>query len=152
MNDITAKIVVSVVMLKEDGSFILVKEKSGDDFVYDQPSDFLKTGESLETAVIRVSRELTGYDVIISNFIESYIVHFNEGKSVYVKFCYLCRMLSDEPIKKIKLENAELIWIHPDEMYELITNNKFKNPTVPYFLINQYNLTQSPDAVKSFFI
>ena len=76
-------------LIERDGRFLMVEESpDGGPTVFNQPAGHLEPGESLTQAVIRETREETGWGFIPHALIGIYRWQVPENGRTYLRFCF----------------------------------------------------------------
>ncbi|HEY5623452.1 MAG TPA: NUDIX hydrolase [Gammaproteobacteria bacterium] len=85
----TQRIDVTVAALIErSGRFLLVEEQAGGDIVFNQPAGHLEPEESLIEAVIRETREETGFAFRPHSLLGIYQWHCVEADTTFLRFAF----------------------------------------------------------------
>lgn len=88
-------------IVEKDGKFLMVEERIHGQVSYNQPAGHWEFGETITEALIRETREETGWIVEPTALIGIYSLPAAQSERVYLRFAFLAR-----PIREI--ENAQL--------------------------------------------
>lgn len=102
---------------ERDGKFLMVRERSlSGDLVINQPAGHLELGETLIEAVIRETREETGWRFIPQAFVGVYQWRNAAEMKSFVRFavCGSVTYRDAEPMLDEGIE--EVVWLTPDDI------------------------------------
>jgi len=123
-------------IIESNGQYLLVKENRDGKTVYNQPAGHIENGESIIEAVIRETREETGWIVVPTRVAGICTYHAPNGTS------YLRTTLIAEPIEEIRgaTLDSDIIsaeWMSYNEI--LLIEDQLRSPVVKR-VIDDYRL------------
>jgi phosphatase NudJ len=114
MND-RPRITVAAV-IEQEGRFLLVEERSGEEIVYNQPAGHLEIGESLIDAVVRETQEETAWRFQPSAFLGVYHWFSPKNQATYLRFCFTGECLAHDPDQALDNGIIRTWWLTRDEV------------------------------------
>ena len=110
-------------VIERDSRFLLVREKSAGQIVYNQPAGHLEPGEPLIAAAIRETEEETGWRVEITQFLGIYHYMLPYNTTCYVRHCFVADPITEIEDAVLDPDILETCWLSLDEIkareYEL---------------------------------
>ncbi len=105
-------------VVEREGKFLLVREKSDGEIVYNQPAGHLENGESLIEAAKRETLEETSWHVQPSGFLGIYQYTSPANGICYVRHCFVARALQQEPDHELDDDILEAVWMDLEQIRE----------------------------------
>ncbi|MEK7321641.1 MAG: NUDIX hydrolase [Pseudomonadota bacterium] len=140
-------------VIENEGRYLLVEEFSGDRMVYNQPAGHVEAGESILDAVVRETREETGWGFRPTALLGIYRwVHPANGDT-YLRFCFTGECFDHDPAQPLDSGIVRTWWLTRPEMLEV--SGQLRSPLVlrcvdDYLTGRRYPLdlyTDVPNAV-----
>ncbi|UZE97933.1 NUDIX hydrolase [Alkalimarinus alittae] len=106
------------VVVEKDGRYLLVKEHSNGDIVYNQPAGHVEEDESIFSAAIRETLEESGWEVELKSIIGLYTYKAPSNGVTYYRICFeaiAIKKVSDTLDSDIISEH----WYRYDEICQL---------------------------------
>jgi len=116
-------------VVERDGRFLMVRERSSSgDLVINQPAGHLEVGETLIEAVIRETREETGWKFIPQAFVGVYQWRNPTERKSFVRFavCGSVTHRNEDPVLDEGIE--DVLWLTVDEVSA--QSNALRSPLV----------------------
>lgn len=108
---------VTVAAVVESGKrFLLVQERISDKTVYNQPAGHLEDGESLVAAVVRETREETGWHFEPEAIIGLYRWQHPGKAKTYLRFAFAGRGVSHDEEHPLDPEIEKVLWMSVAEL------------------------------------
>lgn len=115
-------------VIQQDGRFLLVREKSAGEFVYNQPAGHVERGESLIAAAHRETLEESGWEVEISELLGIYEYLSPSNGISYIRHCFIAKPLIQRHPGPIDNDIEDIHWLQPDEIRNL--QDQLRSPMV----------------------
>ena len=106
-------------VIERENRFLLVREKSDGQIVYNQPAGHLEPGESLITAALRETEEETGWQVEIAQFLGIYQYTSPHNGICYVRHCFVAKPLAEIENAVLDSDILETCWLQLEEIKAL---------------------------------
>ena len=103
-------------VIERDSRFLLVREKSAGQIVYNQPAGHLEPGEPLIAAAIRETEEETGWRVEITQFLGIYHYMLPYNTTCYVRHCFVADPIIEIEDAVLDTDILETCWLSLDEI------------------------------------
>lgn len=117
------------VVVERDGRYLLVKELSHGEIVYNQPAGHIEEGESILDAATRETLEESGWEVDLKSIIGLYTYKAPSNGVTYYRICFEAKA-----IKKVTNTLDQDIlsehWLSYDEIRSLENQNLLRSPLV----------------------
>ena len=117
------------VVVEQDGRYLLVKELSHGEVVYNQPAGHIEEGESIFDAATRETLEESGWEVKLKSIIGLYTYKAPSNGVTYYRICF-----EAQAIKKVSntLDSDILSehWLAYDEIKSLENQGQLRSPLV----------------------
>lgn len=104
-------------VVEEKGRFLLVEEVVGGRRVFNQPAGHWEQGEDLVEAVIRETREETGYAFVPDAVLGIYRWDRPAGNASYLRVAFLGRLSGQDPAAPLDHGIIGPRWMSRDEMF-----------------------------------
>lgn len=91
-------------VVEQDGTYLIVEERSSGVLVVTQPGGHIETGESPEEACIREVLEETGCDIAINSLLGVYLWIHPQSRQQFLRIVYVADLLQENP--KAKIDDA----------------------------------------------
>ena len=115
-------------VIQKDDRFLLVREKSAGQIVYNQPAGHLEPGESLITAAERESLEETGWQVEVEHFLGIYQYTSPHNGISYVRHCFVAKPIAAIEDAVLDSDILDCCWLSFDEVAAL--ESELRSPMV----------------------
>lgn len=102
-------------VVERDGRFLLVEEEADGRVVYNQPAGHLEAGEGLVEAVVRETREETGWDVRPDAVVGIHQWTSPAGKT-FLRVSFACTALGRDPARVPEAGIREVLWLTREEI------------------------------------
>ena len=126
MTELPHTTVATVVV--DDGKFLMVREMSGDRFVYNQPAGHLEVGESLLEAALRETLEETAWHIELQNYLGVYQHQSTENGISYVRHCFTAKPVKQDLKRNLDPDIESVHWLRKNEIIDL--QDKLRSPMV----------------------
>jgi 8-oxo-dGTP pyrophosphatase MutT (NUDIX family) len=103
-------------VVHRDGRFLMVEERSGERLVINQPAGHLEQDESLVDAVVRETREETGWRIEPSGLVAVYRWRHPVTQLVILRFTFAARALDQIPGATLDEPVERAFWASRDEL------------------------------------
>ncbi len=103
-------------VVRKASKFLLVKEKSNGQIVYNQPAGHLECGESLTAAALRETFEETTWRIKINSLLGIYSYLSPANGITYIRHCFIAEPIRQESDLKIDADILEAVWLSFDEV------------------------------------
>ena len=127
------------VVVKKDDRYLLVKERSNGNIVFNQPAGHIEEDESIFDAAIRETVEESGWEVELKSVVGLYTYKAPSNGVTYYRICFAA-----EAIKKVTdALDKDIIsehWLDYDEISQL--SDQLRSPLVKT-CIDDYRANQS---------
>lgn len=120
-------ITVATVVQREE-RFLLVRERSAGELVYNQPAGHVESGESLLEAAQRETLEESGWEVEISEFLGIYEFQSPANGISYIRHCFTAKPLIQRHAGPIDSDIEDIHWLLPEEIRHL--QDQLRSPMV----------------------
>lgn len=97
-------------IINKDGKYLMVRENGGSGAVINQPAGHVEQGESLVEAVIRETREETGWQVEPEYICGIYQFVAGNGET-YVRFTFSCKLVAQHQNLALDPAIEEVLWL-----------------------------------------
>ena len=113
-------VTVATVVLR-DGRLLVVEERVSGQLVLNQPAGHLEPDESLAEAALRETREETGWDVRLTDFVGAYqwkapSLNGNPGRH-YLRFAFAAAPVAHVPARRLDEGIVQALWMPPSELF-----------------------------------
>jgi 8-oxo-dGTP pyrophosphatase MutT (NUDIX family) len=115
-------------VIQKDNRFLLVREKSAGQIVYNQPAGHLEPGESLIAAAERESLEETGWQVKVEHFLGIYQYTSPHDGISYVRHCFVATPIKEVEYAELDSDILDCCWLPHDEIVAL--KSELRSPMV----------------------
>lgn len=115
-------------VVPRDGRFLLVEENIRGKRVLNQPAGHLEPGETLLAAALRETREETGWDVTLTDFIGVYQWTNGDADRHFLRFAFAATATMHYPEQSLDTGIERVIWLSRDEI--AATQNRLRSPMV----------------------
>lgn len=138
------------VIVEQDERFLLVKELSHGQVVYNQPAGHIEEGESVFSAAIRETLEESGWEVNLTSVIGLYTYKAPSNGVTYYRVCF-----EAEAVKRItETLDTDILsahWFTYDEIIALEEQGSLRSPLVKTCLDDYKNNQRYPlSLIKEF--
>ena len=116
MND-RPRITVAAV-IEQEGRFLLVEERSGEEIVFNQPAGHLEKGESLLEAVVRETQEETAWRFRPTAILGVYHWASPKNHVSYLRFSFTGECLAHHPDQALDNGIIRALWLTRCERWE----------------------------------
>jgi phosphatase NudJ len=113
----TPRVTVAAV-IERDGRFLVVKERDGERFVYNQPAGHLEDDESLTAAVCREVKEETAWRFEPKGLVGIYRWRMPDAGRTYLRFCFHGQCHEHDPRQSLDDGIVEATWLTRDALAE----------------------------------
>lgn len=103
-------------IISRAGRFLVVEEWAGDKLVINQPAGHLEPGESLLDAVIRETREETGWSFRPDSLIGVYLWEHPNRTHSYLRLAFGGEALDHDPRLPLDEGIERALWLTPEEL------------------------------------
>ena len=117
-------------VVERDNRFLMVKENSDGEIVYNQPAGHVENGETIPDAAIRETLEETSWHVQPSEFLGVYQYTSPANGVCYVRHCFVAEAIRQEPDFKLDEDILEAVWLDLNEVRTLAHNAELRSPLV----------------------
>lgn len=107
-------VTVATVVVR-DGRLLVVEERVKGALVINQPAGHLEPDESLVDAALRETREETGWDVRLTDFIGAYQWKAETGRH-YLRFAFAAEPDRHDPSRVLDTGIERAVWMTPAEL------------------------------------
>ncbi len=114
-------------IIEQHGKYLLVREYSQGQLVYNQPAGHLENGESILQALVRETLEETGWHVAPEAFIGVYVYHAPNGIT-YVRNTLSATPIEFNPDTTLDDGIEEAVWLTYDEIIAI--RDQLRSPIV----------------------
>jgi len=113
--DVRPRVTVAAIV-KRDGAFLLVEEKTRDGLRFNQPAGHVEFGESLPAALARETLEESGYAVVPIALIGIYRWQMPRTATTYVRFAFAADVLGHDPSRSLDAGIVRAVWLSEAEI------------------------------------
>ncbi len=103
-------------IVERDGKFLMVREKSGDRLVYNQPAGHVEPKESLPDAARRETLEETAWRVNLEHFLGVYQYTSPDNGASYIRHCFIATALDPRTDQALDEDIVEAVWLSLDQL------------------------------------
>ena len=108
-------------LVVRDGRLLCVEERANGQLVINQPAGHLEPDESLQDAALRETREETGWDVRLTDFVGAYqwkapSLNGNPGRH-YLRFAFAAEPVAHDPARRLDEGIVQALWMPPSELF-----------------------------------
>ena len=97
-------------IVEQDGRFLMVEERDGEQLVFNQPAGHLDAGETLFAAAVRETLEETGWDVELTHLLGLY--HYPSANGVtYIRHCFVANAVRYHPERVLDTPIVAAHWL-----------------------------------------
>jgi ADP-ribose pyrophosphatase YjhB (NUDIX family) len=100
-----------------DGRLLVVEEAVAGRRVLNQPAGHLEPDESLAEAALRETREETGWDVRLTDFVGAYQWKAPETGRHYLRFAFAAEPVAHDPGRLLDEGIIQALWLTPAELH-----------------------------------
>lgn len=111
-----------------DGKFLLVKERSGNRLVYNQPAGHVEPGESIMDAALRETLEETGWEVKLTHYLGTYQHDAHENGVSYVRHCFIANPQQCQSDTPLDGDIESTVWLSREAVESL--QDELRSPMV----------------------
>lgn len=122
----TPRVTVAAILAR-DGRFLLVEESGSAGAVFNQPAGHLEVGESLLEAVVRETREETGWGFVPEGLVGVYRWRTPGPGKTYLRFCFHGQGRDHRPEQPL---DTGILGIHWLTREELAGTGRLRSPLV----------------------
>ncbi len=115
-------------VVQQDQRFLLVRERSASEFVYNQPAGHVEWGESLIEAAQRETLEESGWEVEVSELLGIYEYLSPTNGISYIRHCFTAKPLIQRHPGPIDRDIEDVHWLRLDEIRDL--QDQLRSPMV----------------------
>ncbi len=108
-------VTVATVVVR-DGKLLMVEERVSGRLVLNQPAGHLEPDESLAEAALRETREETGWDVRLTDFVGAYQWKAETGRH-YLRFAFAAEPVMHDPARRLDEGIVQALWMSPSELF-----------------------------------
>ena len=128
-------------VIERDGRFLLVEEHADNEIVFNQPAGHLDPNESLLHAVVRETREETGWRFIPHALTGIYRWSPASNEITYLRFCFMGECDDFDPDRELDQEIIATHWKTRAELTELNLRSPLVTRSIDdYLLGRRYSL------------
>ncbi len=103
-------------VVERDGQFLMVQERVDGRSVFNQPAGHLEDNESLQAAVIRETREETGWQFEPQGITGIYRWRMPGAGHTYIRVGFHGRLLAHDPRLTLDDGIEQAVWLSPSEL------------------------------------
>ena len=118
-------VTVAAIIPRSD-SFLLVEERPGDSLVINQPAGHLDEGESLLEAVVRETREETGWEVAPKGLVGVY--RWQNSERTFIRFVFVCDPVRHYPDELLDQPVEGILWMSREDLSQV--GERLRSPMV----------------------
>ena len=100
-------------VVEHKGKFLMVREKSNDRIVYNQPAGHLEENESLIAAAKRETLEETAWHIKVTQLLGIYQYTSEENGVSYVRHCFIAEPIEENTGSLLDEDIIEAVWLEP---------------------------------------
>lgn len=115
-------------VIAREGRFLLVEENIRGKRLLNQPAGHLEADETLFDAALRETREETGWDVALSDFIGVYQWANRDADRHFLRFAFAATPLRHDPTRTLDFGIERTIWLCRDEI--AAAGDRLRSPMV----------------------
>lgn len=115
-------------VVERAGRYLLVRERSGDRLVYNQPAGHVEPGESLQQAALRETLEETGWQVELGGFLGIHQYHSPHNGISYVRISFAADAIRHDPARALDEDIIEACWLSHHDL--LRRRQELRSPMV----------------------
>jgi 8-oxo-dGTP pyrophosphatase MutT (NUDIX family) len=115
-------------LIEDDGRFLMVQERISGRSVYNQPAGHLEEGETLIDAVIRETREETGWDFLPEALIGIYQWRHPDKEKTFIRVTFSGKGLQQDPDAELDACIEQTCWLTPAEIRAM--QDRLRSPMV----------------------
>lgn len=105
-------------VVERDGHFLMVKETSGTEIVFNQPAGHVEKQETLFAAALRETLEETGWHVELTGLLGIYHYTSTANNVTYIRHCFIARALHKDDNAALDPDIIEAMWLSEDEILQ----------------------------------
>lgn len=117
------------VIAEQDGRFLLVKELSHGEVVYNQPAGHIEENESIFDAATRETLEESGWEVELKSVIGLYTYKAPSNGVTYYRICFEAKAIK-KVTDTLDSDILSAHWLTYDEILSLDTQGQLRSPLV----------------------
>lgn len=114
-------------LVKRNGKFLLVEERSHGKTVFNQPAGHIEEGETIQEAAIRETLEETGWHIELTGFLGIYTYTAPQNGVCYYRFCFTAKAL-EKTSNALDQDIIAAHWLSIEEIRQL--GDKLRSPLV----------------------
>jgi len=115
-------------IVEQQGKFLLVEEKVGDQIVLNQPAGHVEIGEHALEAACRETMEETGWQVELTHLVGVYFYTAPHNQVTYLRLCFAAKPLAKNENAVLDKEIIQPLWLTVDELLQRQT--QLRSPLV----------------------
>lgn len=115
-------------VVSAEGRFLLVKERSGSEIVYNQPAGHVEAGEAIMDAALRETLEETGWEVELTHYLGTYQYHSAGNGISYVRHCFIAAVVEQKSMQPLDSDIESAVWLTREEVENL--QDELRSPMV----------------------
>lgn len=115
-------------VIKHQGKFLLVEEKSDDRLVFNQPAGHWDQGETLTDAVAREVMEETGWEFHATHLLGVYNWTHPTNNTTYLRFAFAGNLGAQKSPAPLDKDIVRTVWLSEDEVLQ--SRDKHRSPLI----------------------
>jgi ADP-ribose pyrophosphatase YjhB (NUDIX family) len=115
-------------LIENEGHFLIVQERISGQSVYNQPAGHLEDGETLVDAVIRETREETGWEFEPESITGIYQWRHPEKQKTFIRVTFSGKGLQHDPESELDACIEQTLWLTPEEIRN--QHDRLRSPMV----------------------
>lgn len=145
-------VVVAAVICRSvngEDKFLLVREHTTAGEKINQPAGHWEAGESLNNAVIRETREETGFEFIPRAILGIYIITNQAENITYLRIAFVGDVANKAPLTELDPDIIEAMWLSKEEIISCQSEHRsefvlqmisdyYQKPHLPLSVINDF--------------
>jgi len=121
-------VTVAALIEDDDGRFLLVQERISGESVYNQPAGHLEDGETLIDAVIRETREESGWEFQPESLIGIYQWRHPDKGNTFIRVAFSGKGLQHDPDGELDACIERTLWLTAEEIRK--QHDRLRSPMV----------------------
>lgn len=120
---------ITVATVIPDGDkFLMVRENSDGELVYNQPAGHVELGETILQAAVRETLEETAWHVELQSFLGVYQHKAESSGITYMRHCFIAQAIRCDESRNLDPDIDEALWLTKNEIRDL--QDKLRSPMV----------------------
>jgi len=115
-------------LVERDGRFLMVEERIGGELLYNQPAGHLEDNETLLAAVVRETREETGWHFVPGNITGIYRWRQPDTRRTYLRVSFSGKVTDHDPQQELDEGIVQALWMTPAQISRLA--DRLRSPMV----------------------